>query len=353
MSNNLENITVNDSPSIEQRIQNIRSEINQEGDRWRQSYPILANQNFMAMCIFTFSVSGILLSAWAYLEGMLTAWLCIPLVAFFTSLLHELEHDLIHWQYFKNRKWLHHFMLFVGWLLRPGTINPWVRRHLHFLHHKVSGTDKDIEERGISNGMGFGPLRIFVMMDTFLGNAIKVILQGEKGKKIKSILRIMAVNFPFGFMCVGIWYSFLGFHGLNILADVFIVNIQWSDAMLTNIEWINKLVVILIAPFYLRSFSINVISSNMHYYGNVTNVLEQTQVLNHLLFMPFQLFCFNFGSTHGIHHFVVKEPFYIRQLTSRVAHKVMKENGVRFNDLDTVFRKNNYKRKPTNIAVYS
>jgi len=58
-----------------------------------------------------------------------------------------------------------------------------------------------------------------------------------------------------------------------------------------------------------------------------------------------QAFCFNFGSTHGIHHFVVKEPFYIRQMTTKVAHKVMAEMGVRFNDLGTFTRANRYERE--------
>ncbi len=57
-----------------------------------------------------------------------------------------------------------------------------------------------------------------------------------------------------------------------------------------------------------------------------------------------QAFCFNFGSTHGIHHFVVKEPFYLRQLTASVAHKVMAEMGVRFNDLGTFTRANRFTR---------
>jgi hypothetical protein len=41
-------------------------------------------------------------------------------------------------------------------------------------------------------------------------------------------------------------------------------------------------------------------------------VIQQTQVLNPWWMLPFQLFCFNFGSTHAIHHFVVRDPFYIR-----------------------------------------
>jgi hypothetical protein len=38
----------------------------------------------------------------------------------------------------------------------------------------------------------------------------------------------------------------------------------------------------------------------------------------------------------------VKEPFYIRQLTAGVAHKVMREQGVRFNDLATFKRANRF-----------
>jgi hypothetical protein len=82
----------------------------------------------------------------------------------------------------------------------------------------------------------------------------------------------------------------------------------------------------------------------MHYCGDVEsgNVMQQTQVLNPWWMWPLQAFCFNFGSTHGIHHFVVKEPFYIRQMTAPVAHKVMAEMGVRFNDFGTFGRANRF-----------
>lgn len=326
----------------EQRIQIIRQAIRQKGDDLRQAHPLLANQNLIGMVIFLFAISGIALSAWAYLQGHLSPWLCIPLVAFFTSLLHELEHDLIHWQYFKNIKAIHHFMLFTGWLLRPGTINPWVRRHLHFLHHKVSGSDKDIEERGISNGRHWGLMRLWIIFDTVLPNMINVFLHAEKGQGLYRIVRIFLAYFPFGILTVTAWYSFLLFHGLNFVGSQTGLAIEWSASTLTFMSDLTHWVVILIAPFYVRSFSINFISSNMHYYGNVNSIMQQTQVLTHPIFLPFQLFCFNFGSTHGIHHFVVKEPFYIRQLTAGVAHKVMREQGVRFNDLGTFTRANRF-----------
>jgi hypothetical protein len=72
------------------------------------------------------------------------------------------------------------------------------------------------------------------------------------------------------------------------------------------------------------------------------NVMQQCQVLNAWWMTPFHLFCFNFGSTHAIHHFVVKEPFYIRQMTAPVAHKVMRDMGVRFNDAGTFKRANRW-----------
>ena len=125
------------SPSNDaERIEIIRREVRAAGDAARTRYPLLANQNLIGMSVFLFAISGIIASGLAYWHGYLSAWVSIPLVAFLTSLLHELEHDLIHWQYFKNNKLIHHLMMAGVWIFRPGTINPWIRRYLHFLHHK-------------------------------------------------------------------------------------------------------------------------------------------------------------------------------------------------------------------------
>ncbi|MCY1448606.1 hypothetical protein D9M71_652890 [compost metagenome] len=43
---------------------------------------------------------------------------------------------------------------------------------------------------------------------------------------------------------------------------------------------------------------------------------------------------------------MVKEPFYIRQMTVPVAHKVMAEMGVRFNDFGTFTHANRFTRRP-------
>ena len=80
----------------------------------------------------------------------------------------------------------------------------------------------------------------------------------------------------------------------------------------------------------------------MHYYGGVNNLYEQTQVLTSKWFSIFHLFCFNFGKTHTIHHYVPNQPFYIRQFISNKINKIMKEQGVRFNDFASIKNANLY-----------
>lgn len=41
----------------------------------------------------------------------------------------------------------------------------------------------------------------------------------------------------------------------------------------------------------------------------------------------------------------MKEPFYIRQMTAPVAHRVMREMGVRFNDIGTFARANRWRAR--------
>jgi hypothetical protein len=115
---------------------------------------------------------------------------------------------------------------------------------------------------------------------------------------------------------------------------------------------VDFLAVVWLAPSALRTFCLHFVSSNMHYYGDVEdeNIMQQCQVLNPWWMVPFQLFCFNFGSTHAIHHFVVGQPFYIRQLVAKDAHKVMREMGVRFNDFGTFRRANRLNPAPALVS---
>ncbi|WOE32114.1 MULTISPECIES: fatty acid desaturase [unclassified Acinetobacter] len=338
----------------QQKVLKVRAVVSKAGDDLRQRYPILQRQNLIGASILILAWIGIITASYAYAYQHISAWLCIPLVAFFASLTHELEHDLIHYMYFKKTPWAHHLMLALVWLARPNTIHPWARRRLHLNHHKYSGSIHDLEERGIGNGMSWGIKRILVMSDQLMTiylrplQMFKMITlflekQPEKERKVALILQLIGF-FPLGFIYYGLCYIFVIYHVGNMVAALFGLHIAWSSILLQAIPWINFLAVIWLIPNFIRSFSLQFISSNMHYYGDIDSrdVIKQTQVLTVWWLTPLQLFCCNFGATHAIHHFVVKEPFYIRHMTSKIAHQVMKEVGVRFNDVGTFKRMNRW-----------
>lgn len=340
----------------QQRIQKVRTVVIQAGEDLRQRHPILKHQNFIGAAILAFALSGMIGCAFLYAYGVLPAWACIPLVAFFASLTHELEHDLIHYMYFKKMPWAHHLMLALVWLARPNTISPWARRRMHLHHHKFSGTEHDLEERGISNGMPWGIRRVLIISDQLMSvylrpvqmfKMLRLFVEKQpKNERGKTIISQLIGFIPLSLMYYALWYCFVLFHVADNVAMWWGAAIEWSGNTLAAMKVVNFLAVVWVIPNFIRSFSLQFISSNMHYYGDIDprNVIKQTQVLTPWWLMPFQIFCCNFGSTHAIHHFVVKEPFYIRQITSKHAHVVMREVGVRFNDYGTFKRLNRWNK---------
>jgi len=235
-------------------------------------------------------------------------------------------------------------MMGLVWLARPSTINPWKRRELHFNHHKNSGTEVDLEERALTNGEQWSIRRLVAIGDNGFAVLLRIIAASNWTVRNVIFKRAFLAYFPLGIIHWSLWYIFLGFHAVDAVSSWANAPIAWSATTLNIMHVINILTVVWIAPNVLRTFCLHFVTSNMHYYGDVElgNVIQQTQVLTPWWMMPFQLFCFNFGSTHAIHHFVVKEPFYIRQMTAPVAHKVMRDMGVRFNDVGTFKRANRW-----------
>ncbi|WP_085582063.1 MULTISPECIES: fatty acid desaturase [unclassified Pseudomonas] len=330
-----------------QRAAHIRQVVLARGAELRERYPVLNRQDALGAGILAFALVGMTASAALYITGHLAWWACLLLNGFFASLTHELEHDLIHSMYFRKRRVPHNLMMALVWLARPSTINPWIRRHLHLNHHKVSGTETDMEERAITNGEPWGPARLLMVGDNVMSAFIRMLRAKTWAHKVSILKRSLKVYAPLALLHWGAWYVFLGFHGANGVAWLLGSTIDWSATTLSVMQVIDIAAVVIIGPNVLRTFCLHFISSNMHYYGDVEpgNVIQQCQVLNPWWLWPLQAFCFNFGSTHGIHHFVVKEPFYIRQMTAPVAHKVMREMGVRFNDFGTFGRANRFVRK--------
>lgn len=330
----------------QQRSAHIRQQVMAHGVELRQRFPLLKHQDVLGAGILALALAGMLGSAALYLGGHLAWWACLLLNAFFASLTHELEHDLIHSMYFRKRRVPHNLMLALVWLARPSTINPWIRRHLHLNHHKVSGSEQDLEERAITNGEPWGIARLLMVGDNVMASLIRTLRAKTWAHKRAILWRTLRVYAPLALLNWGTWYVFLGFHLIDFIDGALGAPIAWSASTLAAMHIVNIAVVVLVGPNVLRTFCLHFVSSNMHYYGDVEpgNVIQQTQVLNPWWLWPLQAFCFNFGSSHAIHHFVVKEPFYIRQLSVPFAHQVMREAGVRFNDFGTFARANRWTR---------
>ena len=329
-----------------QRTAYIRQTILAEGDRLRAAHPWLRHQDLIGATVLLVSFGGMLLNAWSYARGWQPAWSTVLVAALLASLTHELEHDLIHWMYFRKRPWAHHLMMALVWVARPSTINPWVRRQLHMDHHKFSGTPKDIEERAITNGEAWGPARLLMVGDTAWALILRVILRRDPAFSRRMLSPGFTLYSPLTTLHWTSWHAFLVLHAGNLLASLQGHPSPWPELVRNALPTLDLAVVVWLGPNVLRTFCLHFVGSNMHYYGDVEegNLMHQCQVLTPWWMWPLQLFCFNFGSTHAIHHFVVRDPFYLRQMTAPVAHRVMREMGVPFNDVGTFWRAN--RRKP-------
>jgi fatty acid desaturase len=336
----------------------VQREILAVGDAFRARHPWVASHtNAIGFTIFLVSCLGIIGTATAYGFGLLPAWATVVIAAFFMSLLHEMEHDLIHSMYFRKNALLHNLMMAGVWLFRPSTISPWVRRRLHLHHHKLSGTESDLEERAITNGEPWGLRRLLMTGDHLLAIVLRPIatfqmlgafIDAQKNATPQEKRAIFYENlfgyFPLGVMHYALWYALIAYYSLTFLLPVFGYEFALPQQLQPALGVANFLAVTLLLPNFLRVFCLHFVSSNMHYYGDVEpgNIIQQTQVWTSWWLAPLHLFCFNFGATHAIHHFVVRDPFYIRQLTAREVYPILRAHGVRFNDYGTFFRANRW-----------
>ena len=99
-----------------QRSAHIRQVVLAKGVELRQRYPILNHQDALGAGILAFALVGMIGSATFYMTGHMAWWVCLLLNAFFASLTHELEHDLIHSMYFRKQRVPHNLMMGLVWL---------------------------------------------------------------------------------------------------------------------------------------------------------------------------------------------------------------------------------------------
>ncbi|ENU60273.1 hypothetical protein L291_0374 [Acinetobacter guillouiae MSP4-18] len=156
-------------PEDEQRSHRIRKTILEAGNQLRERHPwLVQHQDQIGLAILVTAVTGIIFNITQYTRGKMPWYVAIPLSAFWMSLLHELEHDLIHQMYYRKNKKINDAMLAAVYAFRPSTVNPWIRREVHLHHHKSSGTKTDLEERGINNGDQWGLKRLLMTGDNML-----------------------------------------------------------------------------------------------------------------------------------------------------------------------------------------
>jgi hypothetical protein len=334
-------------------IKNIIQELQYEFTKLKCKYSVLKHQDFLGLLFFSISVGAILTSIYFWNLNRINTWLLVFWIAFWTSILHELEHDLIHGLYFKKNKWMQNFMLFFVWFFRPLTLNPWLRRYWHNYHHQHSGKVIDIEERGVTNGEKWSLIRLLITPDLVLGFLVRfrrlrveILGEYEKGnfsiKDLNKLKQTILVGLlPFGIPLTFVFYLWILMH---VTTCIHLIEISQNSIFHLFDMIVTPVMFVFVIPNFIRQFCLHIITSNMHYYGDVEdgNIIQQTQVLNVWWTWPFQLFCFNFGSTHSIHHFVVMETFYNRQLIARKAHAIMKSAGVPFNDIGSFSRNNNF-----------
>lgn len=335
------------APEDAARVRRIRSAARDASKALRRRHPwVDRHQSWIGLAILLGSAAVMISAATGYAAGLLPAWVTVVVIAFACSIAHEIEHDLIHRMYFPRRPAARHAMFALGWLMRPSTVNPWVRIGLHLDHHRVSGTEDDTEERAITNGEPWGIKRLLMCADTFLAVTLRLDWR-EPRRALHDFSRATLAHAPLGWLYHAGLVSFIGLHAWTALAVHGAVHPP-SSAALAVLPAVDFVAVVWVLPNLLRTFCLHFVSSNVHYYGDVRarDVMRQTQVLDRGWLLPLQAFCFNFGATHAIHHFWVPEPFYIRQLTARQAHRAMRANGVRFNDLGTFRRANRYARRP-------
>ena len=274
-----------------------------------------------------------------YLQGLLAWWAAIPLMALPLSILHELEHDLIHDLYFRKSPLLQNAMFLVIWISKL-SISPWYRRAIHLRHHQESGQTTDIEERLIGIGLPFGVLRMLVSLHPMAGLFLFRRIQRDVPEFQPWKLSLLSA--PAYLLFFAIWEGFFGY--VRVRSGW---TFAWDPAhLLPAAGWpiARDLAVLWALPNVLRQTSLVLMSSYSHYYEDIPerDVFYQNQILSGWPVFPLQLFCFNFGATHIIHHYVVNQPFYLRQLVSRAALAEMQRQGTRVNDFGTVLRNNRW-----------
>jgi fatty acid desaturase len=316
------------------RTHSITYAIRKEEHRLRMRHAWLQYQSQAGLGLLLASLGTLALIASLYGSGHLSGWVALPLMALPLSVIHEIEHDLLHHLYFRHHPWVQDLLMGVTWVCKLG-MNPWTQRALHLHHHKVSGQREDVEERM----MGLGTRSLFLRM---------VLAVSPLGSTLLLLdIRKDAPGFPAKEILTGLLPTRLFADLLLLLALVYGLTGSTQEGgplPAGGWPWVSGALVLWVLPNVLRQACLSLISSYSHYYEDIPqgDVFFQNQILHHPLVWPLNLFTFNFGKTHIIHHFVANQPFYLRQMVTSVAFEEMKKQGARINDFNVISRANRW-----------
>jgi fatty acid desaturase len=306
----------------------------------RRRFPVLNYQSALGVAFFGAAVAVSVVSAVAYGVGVMPWYLCLAINAICFAVIREIEHDLIHNLYFATNKRIQDTMMLAVWPFLGNLPHPWYRRRMHLLHHRTSGHDEDFEEQLIGNGLPFGAMKLLAMFEPGLASLFR---QREFAQipfyKAREFYKAL---FPVGTVYLVAIYGWALLH-LATLA-VGLLGGSMPETLAGVRQVLNVVAVVWVLPNMLRQVCLQIISSNMHYFGDVENRLQETQVFNAWWLAPLNLFTCNFGATHSIHHFVVNQPFYLRQMVAGTAHAAFRRYGVRYNDAATILRGNRFQK---------
>jgi len=277
----------------------IRDVIKREDQELYRRHPWLHQKGLIGSFFVAFSILGMLATAAAYVHGAIHWAVAVALQTFLLSMLHEVEHDIFHGTYFGRPGELPFEAAMFLIHVFKWHASPWWRMKIHLLHHGVSGQKLDVEERLVGLGMPLGIPRLLVTLSPFF--------------YVMACPSVLADNKDFDWMEPLLQSKWQSTSGVAVL--VYAGHLLGAFTLSASVAGaVQSFVLLVTIPSHVRHVCLSLVASMSHYYeDNAPGVVhEQVQILNPWWLVPFQSFCWFFGSTHWVHHFYVQQPFWVR-----------------------------------------
>lgn len=322
-------------------LREVCSLIRSSGEQWEARLPWLKRDLATGVGLWAASLASMALCTWLYVHGTLSAPTLVIANALAMSVLHELEHDIIHSLWARGYPRVQD-LLFAGIMLGKLGSSPWQRKTIHLEHHKYSGQPTgDSEERLIGLGLPPGLKRMAVTMHplgpTLVMRDVSRDIPGldlraqNKGAAPTTIVFIVGTK-------LGMLYG--AYHLCGAPLPAWLPAHWWPAVCTFNLA--------MCIPYIVRQGGLQLMSNTSHYYMDVPpggdGLLKQNQIISmsNIVAWPSQLLSFLFGATHVVHHLVPGQNFLTRTLVYFSVRPRIVALGVRQDDLGSVARSNAY-----------